>query len=220
MSRTRRGSRIVRPILIALALLVTVLIVALVVALRWPRPLDTTAASVYAPSAPSDGEVDYCALPPLDGDGLRADDIPRAYSPPSCRWEEFPQPVLAGCREPLAPDAADLRGLWQVVEGGRPGHVERIEQCGNRVVITTSGIIHDFRTDGTLAHGANDVNPDCMRIYAAIDWRDGVLHFEPFGLPITIVTRRLENDELIWTYPGYGTNRMQRVCRLAEIGEG
>ena len=217
MSGAGRGSRIVRTLLVLLALLATALIAALIVALRWPRPLDTTAASVYAPS---DVEIDYCAPPPLDGDGLRADDIPRAYSPPSCRWEAFPQPVLADCREPLAPDAVDLRGLWRVVAGGRPGHLERIEQCGNRVVITTSGILHDFRTDGTLARGANDVNPDCMRIYAAIDWREGVLHFEPFGLPITIVTRRLENDELIWTYPGFGTNRMQRVCRLTELEEG
>ena len=35
-------------------------------------------------------------------------------------------------------DADDIRGLWLGVEGGHTGHVERIEQCGERVVVTTS----------------------------------------------------------------------------------
>jgi len=30
------------------------------------------------------------------------------------------------------------------------GHVERIEQCGDRVCITSSGVIHDMRADGTV----------------------------------------------------------------------
>lgn len=55
--------------------------------------------------APSDVEIDNFALRPLDGDGFRADDIPRDYSPSSCRWEAFLQSVLAECREPLVPDA-------------------------------------------------------------------------------------------------------------------
>lgn len=57
-------------------------------------------------------------------------------------------PILEGCTEPLAEGVVDLRGLWQGRAGDRV-HVERIEQCGNRTVVTTSGIVHDFVTDGT-----------------------------------------------------------------------
>ena len=32
--------------------------------------------------------------------------------------------------------------------------------------------------------------------------------------PFVVVTRRLEGDDLIWTYPGKGEMRLERVCRL------
>ncbi|MBV9935254.1 MAG: hypothetical protein JO367_13200, partial [Actinobacteria bacterium] len=94
---------------------------------------------------------------------MRADEIPVAYTPPG-GWTEMPPPILAGCTEPLVDGAPDLRGTWQVVSvewksGTAPDpdpiadHVERIEQGGDRVIVTTSGIIHDMRADGTLEHG-------------------------------------------------------------------
>ena len=43
-------------------------------------------------------------------------------------------PVLASCTEPLAPDVVDMRGLW-LARTGAVGHIERIEQCGNRTVV-------------------------------------------------------------------------------------
>ena len=163
------------------------------------------------------GAVDHCDLPVLDGNGLSADDIPRAYTP-GCGWERFPMPVLADCREPLAPDAVDLRGLWLAGGGPMPGHIERIEQCGDRLVVTSGGVIHDFRTDGTLARGSRDIEPpSCVNTWVSIDWVDDVLNFHPFGLPYTIVTRRMEGDEVLRTYPRFdGELQMKRICRVPD----
>ena len=90
-------------------------------------------------------------------------------------------------------------------------HVERIEQCGDRLVVTGGGIIHDMRCDGTEAHGVNDV--------AALDYttpltvvatyEDGVHVLRPVGIPIEI-TRRLDGDDMIWTYVGF-TARLRRA---------
>ena len=60
------------------------------------------------------------------------------------RWKEWPPMILAGCDEPLVPDAPDLRGVWQVYKGPMKGHIERNEQAGPRVVIAAGGIIHDL----------------------------------------------------------------------------
>ncbi len=176
-----------------------------------PRPEDTTAPRVYAEDA---YDVDYCRKPALDGSGLTADEIPKAYTP-DCEVDRWPAPVLAGCTEPLPPEAADLRGLWRA-ETGLVGHVERIEQCGNRLIVSGRRFIHDFRTDGTLAEGANDIDPrSCARVRAAVRWNEAkTLEFRPWNL-VTLVTRRLEDeDTLIWEYPGQPTSRLQRICRL------
>ena len=162
-------------------------------------------------------EVDHCALPVLDGQGPRADDFPKAFTP-GCGYERFPLPVLADCREPLAPGVVDLRGLWLAEGGPIPGHIERIEQCGDRLVVTAAGVIHDFRTDGTVSHGSRDVEPPlCSNTWASIEWVEGVLSFRPFGLPYTIVTRRREGSELVWTYPRFaGEIRMKQICRVPD----
>lgn len=176
-----------------------------------PRPPDSTDPAVFA----GDGAVlDDCALPVLDGRGKTAAAIPKAYTP-GCGWTTWPMHILAECREPLAEGVQDLRGLWKSVTPG-VDHIERIEQCGNRSIVITRGIIHDFVTDGTLRNGARDVQrPDCMNIYAAIKWHDGVMEFSPFGLPYTIVTRRLDGNQLVWTYPTLGEVRMERICSVA-----
>ena len=176
----------------------------------WPRPPDTTDPAIFA----TDGaDTDYCDLPALHGDGPTANDIPKAYTP-GCGWTTWPAPVLADCREPLAADAEDLRGVWRSREGDG-GHVERIEQCGNRVVVTAAGIIHDFRTDGTVANGSRDVEPPwCINTWVAIEWRDAVLSFRPFGAPFVIVERERVGDRLRFSYPGRGDRLLERACRL------
>jgi hypothetical protein len=205
--------------LIRVVLTVVVLAVAVVLAaaaavtytLFSPRPPDTTDEAIFE----GDGsQIDECDLPELDGSGLRADDIPKAYTPGD-GFERWPQPVLAGCTEPLPPGAPDLRGAWLGYEGDLVGHVERIEQCGDRVVVTSSGLIHDMRADMVFAHGANDINVSGMRIRNKASYEDGVLAMYPFFLPVPIVNRWLEGDDLVWEHPQYGKTRMERICSVS-----
>src|SRR5260221_7168200 len=99
---------------------------------------------------------------------MRADEIPVAYTPPGGYGTEMPPPILGGCTEPLVAGAPDMRGMWRVVSvewssGAPPSpdpiadHVERVEQCGDPVVVTSTGIVHDMRADGTYEHGVHDV---------------------------------------------------------------
>jgi hypothetical protein len=174
-----------------------------------PRPVDTTEARVFQGDSSA---IDYCRLPELTGPAVKADDIPKAYTP-GRGYETFPRPILANCTEPLSPGSADLRGLWQAYTG-LEGHIERIEQCGNRVVVTSGGVIHDFRTDGTLKNGANDIEPPLnIRTWSSEEFVDGVLTHYAFGL-IPVVRRYLDGHELVWTYPGHGETRMKRICKL------
>jgi len=176
-----------------------------------PRPVDTTELRVYGEDAYA---INYCELPVLGGDGLMANEIPKAYTL-SCTVDQWPAPILAGCTEPLPPEAADLRGLWRVTEG-QLGHIERIEQCGNRVVVSNHRFIHDFRTTGKLKDGANDINTrNCTRVRATMTWdSEKVLNFKAVGL-ITVATRYLSGkDTLAWTYPGHPISRLERICYL------
>ncbi len=88
--------------------------------------------------------------------------------------------------------------------------------CWGRTVVSSEGVIHDFHTDGTLANGSRDIEPPlCLNTFVSIEFDEGVMKFSPFGLPFTIVTRRMDGDELVWTYPGVeGEIRMKRICEL------
>ncbi len=172
-----------------------------------PRPPDTTEARLRAGGG---DDVNHCNLPILDGSGLTADEIPVAYTPGCDGWTAWPLPVLAECTEPLVDGAPDLRGLWLDKDSG---HLERVEQCGDRVVVTTFGLIHDMRADGTFRNGANDVNPSCLRIRNRTRYRDGVLEMDAYGIPWIRVERWMEGDELRWTHPQAGSHRMRRICQ-------
>jgi len=81
-----------RKFLIAIAVLILVPVVLFLTAWLYPRPADTTPPWVFE----SDGnELNYCELPELDGSGLMANDIPRAYTP-GCGYTQYPQPILHG----------------------------------------------------------------------------------------------------------------------------
>jgi hypothetical protein len=202
----------------AVVTIVLLLAGAYYVGFLWPRPPDTTEARVFRESGAT---LDYCALPVLDGAGPTSKDISKAFTPraPACHYREFPAPVLAHCTEPIAAGFPDLRGLW-LAYTGPVGHVERIEQCGDRFVITTAGIIHDFHADGTLANGSRDVegmHNRCVNTWASTRVDDsGVLRFHPFGLrAVTIVRRWRVGDELYWDYPAFDAPvRMRRLCEL------
>ena len=131
-----------------------------------------------------------------------ADDIPVAYTP-GCGWDDFPEPILSSCTEPIIEGAPDLRGIWQDYSEGNAtsGRFERIEQCGNRVVITSGGVTHDMRADGTLENGVNDVSGmNCEKIRVAAEFIEGVLVLSPEGMDIQI-RRWIEDDELVIDHP-------------------
>lgn len=155
---------------------------------------------------------------------MNADGIAVARTPPGGYGEEFPDPVLAGCTEPIVDGGIDMRGTWRVVEAavdGMPvtdhrilGTVQRIEQCGDRVVITAGGIIHDMRCDGTEANGVNDVAEfdKSTPITVVATFEDGVHVLRPVGVPIE-VKRWLDGDDLVWQYVGV-------TCRLTRVTPG
>ena len=187
-----------------------------------PRPPLTTDPATLA----GDGStIDYCELPVLDGSGKLAADIPKGNTP-GCSYAHFPLPILRGCTEPLVEGADDIRGLWLGVEGGHVGHVERIEQCGRRVVVTSSGIIHDYGPNSTLGENTNDTEgsvvfriggkPYCPRTSASMIWNQGILEFHAFGWGPVVVRRYREGKQLVWEYADGSVTRMDRICTLPE----
>ena len=195
--------------------LLLILCAALVYLMLWPRPHDTTAPWVFS----GDGAaLNYCDPPELDGIGPSADDIPKAYTP-NCGYTQMPMPVLQDCREPLSPGVPDMRGLW-LAESGFVRHVERIEQCGNRMVVTTAGIIHDFRMDGTLKNGARDIQSACTNFASAIHVdKESKVVFRPFDLFDT-VSRHLDGENMVFTFVNGLETRMSRACYLPENSKG
>ncbi|MEM7412398.1 MAG: hypothetical protein AAF430_19370 [Myxococcota bacterium] len=170
-------------------------------------------------------QIDYCDLPQLDGSGKSAAEIPKGNTP-GCAYDHFPLPILAACTEPLPTAASDIRGLWEGVEGGHVGHIERVEQCGRRVVVTSSGIIHDSGPNSSGGETTNDTEGAvlftigerefCPRTSASMVWNDGVLDFHVLGWGPVVVRRYLEGDQLIWEYVDGSKTRMKRICTLPE----
>ena len=164
-----------------------------------------TAARPYDPA-------DY-ERPELDGSGPRAADIPLDGTTAGGSLDVWPPRTLDGCREPLAEGVPDMRGVWEVTQGRMEGHVERIEQAGNRIVITTGGLVHDMFADGTLENGVDDVaGLDGEHIRVAATFEKGVHKLRPWNKRIVAVTRRLDGDELLWRYGPF----RNRLCRLTE----
>ena len=185
-----------------------------------PRP----PLSIDPATLAGDGSrIDYCQLPILDGSGKMAKDIAKGNTP-GCAYDHFPLPILRECTEPLPESAADIRGLWVGING-KIGHVERVEQCGARTVITSSGIIHDSGPNATGGFTSNDTEGNvvfsigdkdyCPRTSASKIWNSGVLEFRAFGWGPIVVKRYLRDEQLIWEYID-GTTTMQRLCQLPE----
>ena len=185
-----------------------------------PRPPLTIDPATLA----GDGSaLNYCELPVLDGSGKLAIDIPKGNTP-GCAYQHFPLPVLAQCTEPLTPQADDIRGLWMGVSGRHQGHIERVEQCGSRVVVTSAGLIHDYGpnrsaglntndTEGSVLFVAGDTDY-CMRTSASMIWERGILNFYAFGWGPKVVRRYLEGEQLVWEYIDGSVTHMDRLCQL------
>jgi hypothetical protein len=167
---------------------------------------------------PDDAGVTTAAGSPV----VLAGDIPVAHTPAGGYGDVMPPPILADCTEPLVAEAPDLRGNWRVVAvevGGEPtpghpvnGHLERIEQCGDRIVITAGGVIHDMRCDGTEENGVNDVAASdyTTPITVVATYEDGVHTLRPVGVPDVEITRHLDGGELVWDYVAL-TARLERL---------
>lgn len=170
------------------------------------RPDTGEFAAAARPHDPADYE-----RPELDGTGPAAADIPLDGTKPGASLHVWPPRTLDGCREPLAPGAPDLRGVWEVVEGRMLGHVERVEQAGNRITITVGGLVHDMFCDGTLENGVDDIAGfEGERIRVAATYENGVHKLRPFGKKVVAVTRQLDGDQMIWRY-GPFRNRLRRL---------
>ena len=214
-------NRLIKPTLWTVLALGLVLAAAFAFVFFSPRPPLTTDPATLA----GDGSaINYCELPLLDGRGKLAADIPKGNTP-GCSYTHFPLPILADCTEPLIDGAADLRGLWLGVEGN-VGHVERVEQCGARTVVTAAGIIHDYGPNSTAHPNTDDTEGSvlftigeteyCPRTSASMIWNDGVLDFHVFGWGPVVVRRYLDGDQLVWEYADGSVTRMDRLCELPE----
>ena len=104
--------------------------------------------------------------------------------------------------------------LWEVVSievGGEVvtdhpaiGSSQRIEQCGDRLVVTAAGIIHDMRrADGTLEHGVHD---DANRLHDAGERRRHIRERRTRTPPRRAPDRgcrRRDGDQMVWDYLGF-----------------
>ena len=210
----------VRKILLTTVLMVAALLIgAIWLAFFSARP----PLSIDPATLAGDGStLDYCELPKLDGSGKDAIAIAKGNTP-GCGYSHFPVPVLRDCTEPLPPNAADLRGLWRGISGN-VGHIERVEQCGARVVVTSSGIIHDSGPNSTGGYNTNDTEGQvvftlgdkayCPRTSAGMFWNNGILDFRVFGWGPVVVRRYMDGDQLGWEYADVSITRMERLCRL------
>jgi hypothetical protein len=168
--------------------------------------------------------VNYCELPVLDGSGKMAVDIPKGNTP-GCSYAHFPLPVLRECTEPLVAGAADIRGLWIGVSG-KVGHIERVEQCGARTVVTAGGLIHDSGPNSTGVYNSNDTEGSilftigkqeyCPRSSAGMFWNDGILDFRVLGWGPVVVRRYPDGEQMVWEYADGSVTRMDRLCQLPE----
>ena len=146
------------------------------------------------------------------GTELFADDIPVAHTPPGGYGNVLPPPVLARCEEPLVDGAPDLRGLWKAVRINRGGevvpttdrlyhYVERIEQCGNRIVDMGGGTIADGRADGTAEHGIHDVFVFDYRtpLHVIVTFEGGTTYvLQP--LLVSVIGRRFPAIDIPWSW--------------------
>jgi hypothetical protein len=170
-------------------------------------------ASVTAPTT---------TAPPATAAVRLAADLPVGHTPPGGYGTTMPPPVLDGCTEPLVAGAPDLRGMWKVVSvevAGQPApadhpaqqHVERVEQCGDRIVVTAGGVVHDMRADGTEEHGVHDVAAKDFTtpITVVATYEGGVHVLRPVGVGVE-VRRSLDGEQLVWDYVGFKA-RLERT---------
>ena len=156
------------------------------------------------------------------------DSIPVAKTPEGGYRDDFPAAILSGCTTTLIAGAPDLRGLWEAYEvsvqgasqtdHGILGSIQRIEQSEDRIVITSGGVIHDMRCDGTEENGVNDVMAADFKtpITVKATYENGVHILRPVGMPIE-VRRWREGSDLVWDYGGVFSARLKQVGSPGDV---
>lgn len=153
-------------------------------------------------------------------------DFFRIHTPTGGWTGEMPGPFLTNNCDGLVDGAPDLRGTWRPVAvsmNGEPApkelplwsHVERIEQCGARVIVTSDGIIHDFPiADGTVENGCHDVAAidKITPIRVAGSFENGVFILRPEDMPGVEVHRWRDGDYLMWKYHTMFEMKMERIA--------
>ncbi len=139
-------------------------------------------------------------------------EIPRVNTPvmPLGYGDEYPDLFYAGCDTPIGSGIPDLQGEWTeetVVIGGVefPAssmlYSERIEQCGNRILIANNGVLREvFLDDNTLFNGVNDVNAQGLPVHFRGRFEDNRLVLDPVllldsGDSLPEFTRELIQDD-------------------------
>ena len=151
-------------------------------------------------------------------------EIPKAFTPPGGYGDQMPPPILANCSDALAGGVADFRGLWRAIDVRVNGevapaelkvwqHVERIEQAGNRVVVTAGGVVHDMYADGTFENGDIDVMGADFKtpISVAATFENDVLVLRPRGFDGVEIKRWFDGENLMWEYSTAFLVRLERV---------
>lgn len=161
-----------------------------------------------------------------------AADIPRVNTPivPFSYGESYPAPFYEDCTTPLADGVPDLRGDWvettvtingvEIAAQPNP-HRERIEQCGNRILIVSNGVLHEvFDADSTMFNGVNDVTPAGQPFHATGQFEENTFILKPVftdtNQVVIDITRELiqddgGNDVIKFFNPMLGTTRYLRI---------
>jgi len=164
---------------------------------------------------------------------LLSSEIPVAKTPNnngSCGLDAFAPPILAECTEPLAPGVADIRGTWVGDMGAEV--IQRIEQCGDRVVIAGPGgdgskfVIRDaLHADGTYENGVNDYVqsklPECVDLVVAAVFEKNCYQFmnKALGGGVSVQRCAMPNGTMLFDYGDMGrfiftnSNPMTVTCQ-------
>ena len=80
--------------------------------------------------------------------------------------------------------------------------------------ITSKGVIHDMRCDGTIENGVNDVAADFIqRITVIATFEDGVHVLRPVDMPVE-VRRYFDGPILVWEYGPFFTAHLTKNSDL------
>ncbi|MEM7659873.1 MAG: T9SS type A sorting domain-containing protein [Bacteroidota bacterium] len=157
-----------------------------------------------------------------------ATEIPRVNTPvvPFSYGTEYPEPYYASCTTPIESGVPNLSGEWVEAAVTINGveitpqpmlRRERIEQCGNRILIASGGVLQEvFHADNTIFNGINDADPTSMPSHFIGRFESEMFLLSPIipgdTVPGPAITREIVQDDagnmvLKLFQPASGTTR-------------